>query len=136
MRIEAAFANAGEVCAALSAASGAAKAGVAAMLEEEGLAAAERLRQTLSVSARDNGPSRPGGAPRSVNGALAASVSHAVETEEGQVSLSIGAGAPYAPYLEHGTGRMAARPFLLPAFEQLNEAVERRLQTLFAEAGL
>jgi HK97 gp10 family phage protein len=50
----------------------------------------------------------------------------------GQLSWAFGFAAPHAPYVELGTASVDARPFLLPAVEQLRiklpEAIKRGLE--------
>ena len=45
------------------------------------------------------------------------------ETEEGAMVI---AGAPYAPYVEFGTRRQAAQPFLAPALEEERQGIIER----------
>jgi len=45
----------------------------------------------------------------------------------GVMSAQIGPHMPYAPYVEYGTRKMAARPYLFPAFEQERPNFEKGL---------
>lgn len=56
--------------------------------------------------------SAPGQAPANLSGVLRRSVDFNVK---GSTELEFGAKADYAKYLEQGTQKMAARPYLLPA---------------------
>lgn len=53
-------------------------------------------------------------APPSVPSPLAASIDKRVETNE----VSVGTNVDYAPFVELGTHRQAAEPFLQPAFDE------------------
>jgi HK97 gp10 family phage protein len=63
--------------------------------------------------------SRPGEPPHKETGELQASVGHVVQAEPLEIKLRLYADAPYAAYLEFGTSRMRARPFLRPALHRL-----------------
>ena len=52
-------------------------------------------------------------------GRLLNSISYAVDTDE--PAVYIGSNAKYAPYVELGTSKMRARPFLKPAVENYGE---------------
>jgi HK97 gp10 family phage protein len=58
-------------------------------------------------------------------GYLQSTIYHNVDPEK--LALEIGATADYAPYVELGTRRMAAEPFIRPAFDA---GEERLLQAL------
>lgn len=63
--------------------------------------------------------SAPGEAPATDTGRLLNSiVSDAVRSEKFGVVGFVDARTDYATYLEYGTRKMAARPFMLPAFER------------------
>jgi len=42
---------------------------------------------------------------------------------ESDLNLTFGATAPYAPYVEFGTSRMMARPFIRPTLDALQERI-------------
>ena len=69
---------------------------------------AGEVRTSFSTGAE---PSSPGAAPDDASGRLAAAVSAVPSDAGGSVMVS----APEAAFLEYGTVRMAARPFLRPA---------------------
>ena len=84
-----------------------------AMLEA-GVQAQAELRRTLSVPSA-NGHSAPGDPPRMDTGNLSRSMTLAITQTANGAQLSLGdleGRAPYAAALEHGTRRMAARPFM------------------------
>ena len=51
----------------------------------------------------------------------------AVEEDENKMEVMIGTDVKYAPYVEFGTCKMAARPYLRPAYyENINKIVDLR----------
>lgn len=60
--------------------------------------------------------SEPGYAPNSDTGTLAQSIHF--EIDSANLSARVGSGLAYARYLEQGTTNIAARPWLMPAWEQ------------------
>lgn len=60
----------------------------------------------------------PGAAPAPNNGTLMRSITHDVQTHFGETFGRVGStirNPPYPAYLENGTSKMAARPWLLPS---------------------
>jgi HK97 gp10 family phage protein len=57
------------------------------------------------------------GGPRVRTGRLRSSISHQLTMEDGEVTGYVGTNVEYAPFVELGTRRMRARPFLRPALE-------------------
>jgi len=68
--------------------------------------------------------SAPGQYPASDSGVLAGSVN----SEITPTSAIVGTNTFYGPYLEFGTAKMAARPWLLPSFERAKIGVEKELR--------
>lgn len=66
--------------------------------------------------------SSPGESPNSDTGALKASIRH---TPAGNLKYHISASGIYGPYLEYGTARMAARPFMGPVFTDWQGKIEK-----------
>lgn len=59
--------------------------------------------------------SRPGGGPAVRTGRLRGSITFRLGEDALSLYADIGSAVLYAPYVEKGTSRMAARPFLRPA---------------------
>ena len=73
------------------------------------------------------GVSAPGTPPADASGRLAASVSIDTDPENARSVVSVS--APFAFFLEYGTVRMAARPFLRPAALRAGRGALARLAT-------
>lgn len=67
------------------------------------------------INGRNHRASAPGEAPANLTGTLRRSIDFEVR---GSMNMTFGANAPYAKYLEDGTEKMKARPYLLPAIYQ------------------
>jgi len=72
------------------------------------------------------------GAPRNVTGRLRDSIFARVAP--GGLSAEVGTDMRYGAYLEFGTRRMAARPWLQPAFEAAKHRVRTRLRDALRSA--
>lgn len=66
-------------------------------------------------------------------GRLRNSITH--EVAEDGLSAVVGTNVEYAPYVEFGTRRMRARPFLFPALEEEVPAFRSRLRSALARAA-
>ncbi len=75
------------------------------------------------------GPSAPGEPPRRRSGRLAASVFAQRDTDG--LGAAVGTRLDYGTHLEFGTRTVAARPWLLPAFQ----AAQSNLRARFARAA-
>lgn len=61
-----------------------------------------------------------------------------IETRFGESSATkatalVGSAIDYAPYVEFGTSRMAARAFLRPAFDEMREDAKKEMSQTFSE---
>jgi HK97 gp10 family phage protein len=75
------------------------------------------------------GRSVPGNPPAVDTGLLRASITHRIEGGgwEQKTTGYVGVALDYGFYLEFGTSKMAARPWLIPAFERHKEEFKRIL---------
>ena len=89
---------------------------VADLTSDVAAAAKGNLRETTHRS-------QPGEAPDDAHGALTDSIAVQVGESQGEVTV----GAPFAAYLELGTVKIAPRPFLLPAANQVFDKAEEGL---------
>lgn len=67
---------------------------------------------TGAVSGKNHVPSRPGEPPNEDTGDLRRGI---IVTQPAPLIVQISSNAPYSAYLEFGTSKMAARPFMGPA---------------------
>lgn len=86
-------------------------------MEELSLAVVEKTRDTLSVPVERDGShvirSAPGESPRKDSGDLYNSISNSgVQDTDDGVSDEVGSDVWYAYNLQHGTDKVAARPYL------------------------
>lgn len=65
-----------------------------------------------SISGRNHVPSAPGKPPNEDTGFLRSNIN---VTQPGPLRVRVSSDAPYSQFLEFGTSRMAARPFMGPA---------------------
>jgi phage gpG-like protein len=77
---------------------------------------------------RTHTASAAGGYPATDTGRLASSVRVIMPTAT-SLSGEVGTAVKYGAWLEFGTSRMAARPWLLPSFERAKVGVEKELKT-------
>lgn len=87
----------------------------------------QRGPATGAVRRNGSRASAPGQFPMSDTGRLANSVDFNLPTA-GRLTGEVGTNVIYGRYLEFGTSRMAARPWLLPSFEKAKVGVEARLK--------
>jgi HK97 gp10 family phage protein len=83
-------------------------------------------KRTIAISA-------PGEPPASDTGFLASNITSEVRTVQGnQVFGIVRSTAPYSAFLEFGTTKMAARPFLQPALDKSANKIKR----IFEKEGM
>ena len=80
---------------------------------------------------RQHRASAPGEAPQSDTGRLAGSVQ---VDNRGEVA-DVGTNLDYGEYLEHGTTKMAARPWLFPAAKRWQRKFQQLLERAIQRAG-
>ena len=80
---------------------------------------------------RTHTASAPGQPPMSDTGRLANSITF---DRLGDLTASVGSALNYAPWLEYGTSRMAARPFFRPAVERMRPKYIGKLEELIGRA--
>lgn len=91
---------------------------------------AEKSITDGAVSGAGHIPSRPGEPPNEDTGALRRSIETRIVASGDTPTVHVEAGgpsAPYAVYLENGTSKMAARPFMRPATEKNRAEVMARV---------
>lgn len=83
-------------------------------------------KRTIAISA-------PGEPPASDTGFLASNITSEVRTVQGnRVFGIVRSTAPYSAFLEFGTTKMAARPFLQPALDKS----AKKIQRIFEKEGM
>lgn len=81
---------------------------------------------------RTHTASAPGQAPMSDTGRLANSITF---DRVGDLTATVGSALNYAPWLEYGTSRMAARPFFRPAIERMRPIYIGKLEDIIRRAA-
>lgn len=102
------------------------RAQVAENLEAAAIHLKGRMKTSLRIGNKfGNRPSRPGEPPRRRTGRLSGSIAH--EVNKGELVARVGTNVLYAKFLELGTRRMSARPFIRPALQRERFALGRIL---------
>lgn len=78
-------------------------------------------KKSMRGGGKPHTPSKPGQPPRVDTGRLRASITHEVHEGFLTVTARVGTNVKYAIFLEFGTSKMAARPFLRPALDAVRE---------------
>lgn len=81
---------------------------------------------------RTHTASAPGQPPMSDTGRLANSITF---DRVGDLTATVGSALNYAPWLEYGTSRMAARPFFRPAVERMRPKYIGKLEDIIRRAA-
>ena len=81
--------------------------------------------------ARGHHPSQPGEAPAPDTGTLMRSVTHSVEATFDGAEGNVGSNLEYAKYLEYGTSKMRARPFLSQAITRCQTFMQYKFREIF-----
>ncbi len=82
------------------------------------------VKRVLSESPPASAPGEP---PHRDTGRLRASISH--EVDESAKTARVGTNVKYGKFLELGTSKMAARPYLRPTWDRLQEQLKKILAT-------
>lgn len=82
---------------------------------------ASQMRRNVSESGVE-APSLPGELPHAVTGKLRQSCTW---ERQGALTRRVGASVMYAVYLEHGTSRMAPRPFVYRTVLEMQDAIKK-----------
>ena len=93
-----------------------------------GMTAESNAKQEITKAVYDTPESKSGFVR---TGRLRNSISYGVDTDE--PAVYIGSNVEYAPYVELGTSKMRARPFLKPAVENYGEQYKDLLQQAMRE---
>lgn len=93
-----------------------------------GMTAESNAKQEITKAVYDTPESKSGYVR---TGRLRNSISYGVDTDE--PAVYIGSNVEYAPYVELGTSKMRARPFLKPAVENYGEQYKDLLQQAMSE---
>ena len=84
------------------------------------------IKQSLSVgNLTGKYPSEPGEPPRKVGGLLGEKIAH--EVDRVRLIARVGTNLLYGKFLELGTRKMAARPFIRPGLEKARHRIGRIL---------
>jgi len=101
--------------------------------QREAVQGIQRGPATGAVRSDGSRASAPGEYPMSDTGRLANNVVANLPTS-GNISAEVGTNVQYGRYLEFGTSRMAARPWLLPSFNKAKAGVEGKLKRAIERA--
>jgi len=101
--------------------------------QQEAVQGIQRGPATGAVRSDGSRASAPGEYPMSDTGRLANNVVANLPTS-GNLSAEVGTNIQYGRYLEFGTSRMAARPWLLPSFNKAKAGVEGKLKRAIERA--
>lgn len=74
-------------------------------------------------------------APVGETGNLRASIENEVESKRKAIIAEVGSNVEYAPYVEYGTSRMEAQPYLRPALEDHASSLEREIRLAVMKAA-
>jgi len=92
-------------------------------------AAGEMLRgkivENLSISTRSHGPSEAGESPHADTGKLRQSIFS--DYDSASLTAIVGSPLKYAAYLQDGTSKMAARPFLTLGAIEMQDRLRRHM---------
>ena len=87
----------------------------------------ERYVGKAGIYYHGNDPSHQGEAPKKITGSLQRSIAHAMSADRKQAF--VGSNVDYALWLELGTSKMQARPFLRPTLEGVRDDIAKIIAT-------
>ena len=87
----------------------------------------------VTIGGKRHQRSAPGEAPKTDTGRLAGSIF--AEVLNGGLRVDVGTDVGYGTHLEFGTKNMAARPWLLPAFERNRDRIVQRVKKAVQQAN-
>ncbi len=90
--------------------------------------AGELEKWTKDQITASQSPSAAGQPPHSESGTLRNSIRCNVTNENGRSNISVSVGTEYARFLEFGTSKMTARPFMRPSQEQAKKVLKQHLK--------
>ncbi|MFQ5774191.1 MAG: HK97-gp10 family putative phage morphogenesis protein [Kiloniellaceae bacterium] len=99
---------------------------------QAGAADVREAARELLDQPRAGGPSAPGEPPRKQSGRLRDNIF--VRSTDDGLGAEVGTDLDYGAHLEFGTQKMAARPWLLPAFEAAKPRIRARIAAAVREA--
>ena len=102
-------------------------------VEERLSAALEIAARHIEAKAKEDLPFDTGATKNSINAKPGATAGLSVFALGGTLSWRIGPTTEYAPFLEFGTRRMAARPYMVPAIESERPKLVRAVKQLMSE---
>lgn len=95
-------------------------------LERAAITLKNAVKEVISEpSNKGTTPSAPGEPPHKDTGRLRASISH--EVDKDAMAARVGTNVVYGKFLEIGTRKMAARPYLRPTYERLKPELAKIL---------
>lgn len=94
------------------------------LMDEEKKKILEKIGEHVEGEAKDNAPFDSGDLRRSIK--------HEVVSEE---EVQVGTGIEYCEFVEFGTSKQDAQPYLTPAFEENKEEIKRIIEAGLRKVG-
>ena len=88
---------------------------------------------TSKTYAKGHHPSQPGEAPAPDTGTLMRSITHSVEATRDGAFANVGTDLDYGKYLEYGTSKMRARPWLSQALTRCQTFMAYKFREIFGK---
>lgn len=90
---------------------------------------------TTNSSSSPHVPSLPGQPPNEDTGVLAGNIESLRTTVPGLLRYTVSSNAKYAAFLEFGTSRMQARPYMRPALQRRKDSIIKRIAAAINQAN-